>query len=187
MLAVGGAIVKGPAEMLRETEERGRSRPNSFVENHDASRSNHQRGELNPDATSEQIGIRKHDRAENRSRGAEMIGTVRKVRSFSSPTPSPRISHFERGPTNQQQLSRDPGPDIITSTCHDQTTKEDFNSSADDTLKPTRSGRKGLASIFQPPSDDDPGLGYDIASVAVSSGRVENDYECEMNYPSDHG
>lgn len=155
MLAVGGAIVKGPAEMLRETEERRRSRPNSMVQPQVSHTSCQTRPAAEPDGFVQPPNARTWDG------GTEVIlchdiartrETVRKVRSHSSPTPSPRGYRFDTGTTDQAILvsSLDatrplPAPDDTSIECGHRQVLDD------ETLKPARSERKGLESVFTTP------------------------------------
>lgn len=155
MLAVGGAIVRGPGEMLRETEDRRRSRSNSI-----------EQADKKPSESSTDLaqgsGI-----LLPRFKAARLYpgdynpepGTIRKKRSFSSPTPSSGYYRLDlsasssfkatgpfAGPVDTQEafgFVQDSRGSVLPPLAND------------DTLRPGRTERKGVESIF-PNSSDGP-------------------------------
>ncbi|KAL2415420.1 hypothetical protein ABEF95_006060 [Exophiala dermatitidis] len=159
MLAVGGAIVKGPAEMLRETEERRRSRSNSLT----GINAREQSGES---GTTGHTG-RAPDRFYRHQQGAwpattpdrediKGMATIRKVRSFSSPTP-PSWQHqveveIPLHDQSCQDLSENEQSKLGSHGIS--TDDDDAPGAANDTLKPVRTERKAIGSLFELPGDE---------------------------------
>ncbi|ETI29533.1 hypothetical protein G647_01986 [Cladophialophora carrionii CBS 160.54] len=143
MLAVGGAIVKGPAEMLREADERRRSRRNSLATDSDISDGGRHLELSNAD--NKDVGI--HPLPEKPPDGK------RKARSFSSPPTSPETHDRAIYPTGQHS-SEEHG--FLTRThqasCRP-TLPAEPSPSNDNTLKPARSERKAVDSLFDSPED----------------------------------
>ncbi|KAI1619869.1 hypothetical protein EDD37DRAFT_654429 [Exophiala viscosa] len=178
MLAVGGAIVKGPGEMLRETEERRRSRPNSVVSPQVTHTSSQKRPLAEPGGPVQSRNTRIQDEAAEVIHGHDLSrtrDTVRKVRSHSSPSPSPRGYRFEPG-TAEQGMPITKADTVISSIAIGDTSFEVGHHHVlnDETLKPTRNGRKGLESVYTP-------LLYDEHNPAARTPDVSNldHYKCD--------
>lgn len=185
MLAVGGAIVKGPAEMLRETEEWKKSRPNSLVGTlQETTRVSEQ--SFSVDNLTKEVDKWQRPYIEKFPKEDDISYGVRKGRSFSSPTPLLRPTLFDSDSTIQPVLNGDSLPDSTNQASSYQGTGPEFSSSADDTLKPIRSERKGLAFIFQAP-DDEPGSDDNATLVALTGSQANDAPAREMDHPSDHG
>ncbi|KAK5408459.1 hypothetical protein LTR06_007302 [Exophiala xenobiotica] len=176
MLAVGGAIVKGPAEMLRETEERRRSRQNSIA----SSQGSRERNQTSMAAGTAEHSRRLDQKGQEQPRGHitghdayQTREPVRLRRSHSSPTPSPRAYRFDttvaehNASTTGAQVAADP-PDAVEIPL----TPAHGHGLVDETLKPMRSGRKGLDSVFAPQGDETPGPYILAHSTAISSKSV---------------
>ncbi len=137
MLAVGGAIVKGPAEMLRDVDERRRSRSPSLAEAVDGGHAIPERQDSNESGIP--TNKEQHSPGEIPASSTRPPDGVRKARSSSSPPTSPE-THRQRG---------------AMSYTHELT--DDFLSINDKTLKPARSERQGMQSIFRAPQNIDLG------------------------------
>ncbi|KIV96803.1 hypothetical protein PV10_00620 [Exophiala mesophila] len=150
MLAIGGAIIKGPGEMLRDIDERARSRRNSTTG-----------ASLN--STSPMTSFRHFDQAylvdemPLSSHGIVMkndqgSGVVRKVRSFSSPAPSSRYHDPDvvaQAPQKQTRVLPEPSsiePEPIMEPAV-QVLEE--SSTSFDTLRPRRAPRRKVDSFFE--------------------------------------
>ncbi|KAK5057539.1 hypothetical protein LTR84_011539 [Exophiala bonariae] len=158
MLAVGGAIVRGPGEMLRDTEDRRHSRSSSIEKRHKRLSAklphlDHTAGTLLDRFKAARLSPQCHDLEPN---------TIRKVRSFSSPTPSCGYheanvtfarSHIAIGPSGYPSDTQDTSvavePSVKRSDVYDPVSLTN-----DDTLKPRRTERKGIEAFFQ----DSPGV-----------------------------
>lgn len=176
MLAVGGAIVKGPAEMLRDTDER-RPRQNSVNETV-ASRQGHQcRHVFDTGEATPRIESRKQLRVYASSSNLEGIGTStssRKARSHSSPTP---LSHgYQLQIVNAEPANCAMPADAMFGHALDE-----------ETLKPSRRERKGLDSVFTPPCHEQGECGSSIALKGTAHGAVEDYNNQTMTQSSDHG
>ncbi|KIV81956.1 hypothetical protein PV11_04102 [Exophiala sideris] len=147
MLAVGGAIVKGPAEMLRETEERRRSRPNSVMQPRVSQTSCQTRPTAEPCGPIQPRKVRTQDEAAEVILGHDLSRTrdkVRMVRSHSSPSPSPRGYRFEAGNTDDGIPVSDLDATTTLPTPSDTSSEVDHRHILDEeTLKPSRIERKG--------------------------------------------
>lgn len=150
MLAIGGAIVKGPAEMLKETEDRRRSRSSSVVKKFTRSTRDPAHEQiLTPDHTRDGFPSSWHDDVKS---PIISLGVVRKVRSFSSPSPSSRYHDpdvMAQGPMKQSRFFSEDEENKNPPCNEDSTREAGENSSYDDTLKPKRTERTGIESFFQ--------------------------------------
>ncbi|KAH0835317.1 hypothetical protein AYO21_01539 [Fonsecaea monophora] len=150
MLAVGGAIVKGPAEMLRDADDRRKSRSNSLTENGAAScqprRAEYSKANRAADHRKD-VGLQHHPSS---SRVDETPDVARKARSFSSPAISPpmhmRTACGANGNIEHRNLST-----VSLPSPNESLLGKDVSWWGEDTLKPARSDRKGLDSVFQAP------------------------------------
>ncbi|EXJ85798.1 hypothetical protein A1O1_06166 [Capronia coronata CBS 617.96] len=172
MLAVGGAIVKGPGEMLRETEERRRSRSSSLSTDQvdEQQRGLPQRG--GRFGESERI-VRPDSRQQREDIGAPR--TTRKARSFSSPTPPARTHEARPLSPDRSLASREPEGEGSDTVFHKHFTGPDHHdSSSNETIKPMRPDRKGLGCLFELPP-------------AENQSRNTGDLPADINVPPDHG
>lgn len=176
MLAVGGAIIKGPAEMLRETEERRRSRQNSIADSQGAHERN--QSSISPGTAehSQELDQKSQGQSQGHITGHDAFQArepVRIRRSHSSPTPPPRGYRFDttvaehNASTTGVQVAAD-SPDAAEIPL----TPDHGHGFAGETLKPMRSGRKGLDPIFAPHGDEIPGPHILAHSTATSSSSV---------------
>ena len=187
MLAVGGAIVRGPGEMLRETEDRRRSRSNSI--GHISNRASI--GPLD-EAHSSRTLLQRFKAAQlSPAEGSQETGTIRKVRSFSSPTPS--TGHYR------------PDLSILSPTSTDRFVAEAVGTRAgddfmngrnlhllysfvnDETLKPRRTERKGIESIFTSSPDESTNSATHTTTSVVRQGRKGSQIFHSTNDFSDYG
>jgi hypothetical protein len=153
MLAVGGAIVKGPAEMLRETEERRRSRSNSLENSprYSATAPWSHSGGIPYDGYQVQNPLRLPPEPLHHAHPTKN----RMTRSFSSPLLSPRYddSNMMTGAFLAKAVQG--GRLESHKSCHDDDGRSDSNSVNNITLRPTRSPeRRRLDSVFRPPGTD---------------------------------
>lgn len=187
MLAVGGAIVRGPGEMLRETEDRRRSRPYSVEQVR-------KRASIRPpDAVQSSGTLLERFKAARLSptEDSQQTGTIRKVRSFSSPTPSsgyyrPDLSVASSNSTNRF-LAKVAGTQMAYDFIHG---RGEFDLSSfvnDDTLKPRRTDRKGIESIFPSSPDGVTSNATHMTTVMARHGRKGSKTIDNTNDFSDYG
>lgn len=185
MLAVGGAIVNGPAEMLQETEERRRSRTYPKPESRDLGDTYTPPQSVHVDVATDAADQRKQIRKENDSTAEDPPGSVRKARSLSSPLPSPggrAAAAIDASRLLLKDKRDGPGSEQAS---EDQPCKNEL-SSMDDTLKPTRSERKGWEDIFQHPNPHHPRPGQSISSIALSDSALDSHISCGKQPISEH-
>lgn len=180
MLAVGGAIVKGPAEMLRDAEERRRSRANSLA---DSTQSDNEIRNIRSDGTSS-AKLFDHQlpcHLSHSGRSGMTPNGVRKVRSFSSPPTTtddhhrppdmdPRASLNKFSSTNQAESPIDNDP---------------FSQDGD-TLKPARAERRNVQSIFHEPGNDHTDTGMDMIDPTIISNDTGPPYDQGIDETSSH-
>ncbi|EXJ85140.1 hypothetical protein A1O3_05815 [Capronia epimyces CBS 606.96] len=173
MLAVGGAIVKGPAEMLRDTEERRRSRSSSLVGNN---------ADEQISAVRQGGGLHRESRqvlCSGASHSPEKImalGTTRKARSFSSPTPPAphyQLQSFISSEDLSATESNTEDANVVPIECAMEA--DDSTPSVNETLKPTRTERGGLEFLFELPCSEVPNRGSAEESLAI----VDVSMDCE--------
>ncbi|KEF62267.1 uncharacterized protein A1O9_00239 [Exophiala aquamarina CBS 119918] len=154
MLAVGGAIIRGPGEMLRETDDKRRSRSNSIE--HVSRRASIRPSDV-MQGSNTLLASFKAARL-SPSDGSQGAGTIRKLRSFSSPIPSSGYHRPGLSVASSSTTDRFLADVTNTQLAHDFIQGcEGLNLSSflnDDTLKPRRTERKGIESIF-PSSPDE--------------------------------
>lgn len=180
MLAVGGAIVKGPGEMLRETEERRRSRSSSVVGIEVDERINC----TNPGVGRLPEGGRVlWPDASQRPDDMRAPGTTRKARSFSSPTPPVRRQPDDPLPSSQGPANGDSSSEVPINAADKRCVEEyDPSSAVNETLKPARTERKGLGSLFEPPS----GQEQKCSTAGKSSANISNSMDHEIEASVQH-
>ncbi|KIW28550.1 uncharacterized protein PV07_08204 [Cladophialophora immunda] len=185
MLAVGGAIVKGPAEMLRDADERRKSRSNSLVENATTT-CNPGRTEFNKanGANKDLNGCHQGHQARPSS-VSETLDVARKARSFSSPPMSPPMDLRTTRGANEDVQHRRPLTEGVLHASGSPTFGKDVTCWSDDTLKPARSDRKGLDSVFQAPDHVKSPPDESIAASVGPPGRAEMTGKQSAVYPSE--
>lgn len=157
MLAVGGAIVRGPGEMLRDTEDRRHSRSNSIERTHKESSAR----SPNLDQSSGILLDRFRAARLSREHHEPEPTTIRKMRSFSSPTPSSGYHKADMtlppsyiGIEASGCLSDTQNTSVSVQTSVQPSGSSDPVLLAnDDTLKPRRTERKGVEAFFQDSPD----------------------------------
>jgi hypothetical protein len=179
MLAVGGAIVQGPAEMLRDADERRRSRRSSLAEDKITST---QRCRLD-DADGKNNGDRPELPRQSPAKLMRHPDGHRKPRSYSSPPASPSTRD-----SNDLKAVTDGG----TTTQPIQSSAESISQdltlySNDETLKPARSERKGVHSIFQAPDNIDIAGSNNPGRTLLHSGEAGWYSERDIRETSDYG
>ena len=171
MLAVGGAIVKGPAEMLRDVDERRRSRSCSLARADDPGHNDRKDQQRNIDSKPT------FDRATRQlgspAKSRKPPDGNRKARSLSSPPSSPE--------THRQRASMASQRDMTSQ----------FLSTNDETLKPARSERQGMHSIFQAPENIDFGdcsspVKLPVLSELHAQQALVSDWSTTASVPSQH-
>ncbi|EXJ59631.1 hypothetical protein A1O7_03777 [Cladophialophora yegresii CBS 114405] len=162
MLAVGGALVKGPAEMLREADERRRSRRNSLATESDVS-DGRRHYKLN-DGDNKVVRIQ--PLPEKPPDGK------RKARSFSSPPTSPETHHRTHYVTSPHASDEH----AVLTRAHQETCGPTLpaepSDSDDNTLKPARSERKAVGSLFHPLDDIETGADSSLAQLSMLTLRA---------------
>jgi hypothetical protein len=151
-LAVGGAIIKGPAEMMREAEEKRRSRSSSLVEaseTRDLAQRIHPRC---PDLRQEASCDKPRDQHDNPARFQAAQATARKPRSSSSPPTSPAFHGQIADVAFLYTVDKEQIVPRQEEAMADMW-QEQIDQSNDETLKPSRSPRKGIISIFDASGD----------------------------------
>lgn len=153
MLAVGGAIVRGPGDMLRETEDPRRSRSNSVESAHKKS------GAKSPGLVQNSGTLLDRFKAARPfpdHHGPE-TNTFRKVRSFSSPTLSSGYHRTDLIISSSRERNEPPEHLADTQKALDFVQPsgdvDSFSPTNDDTLKPPRGERRGIESFFQSSQD----------------------------------
>ncbi|KAL6252522.1 hypothetical protein RBB50_000241 [Rhinocladiella similis] len=141
MLAVGGAIVKGPAEMLRETEDQKRSRQPGTATEDRLRPSNQQTSE---DEASLQSSGQDHQ-AQSRGFTSSLEPhppehTIRRRRSHSSPTPAPRGPRNDPPCTEREDTASVAQPHEVD-TVDGCSALDHSQSILDETLEPMRNNR----------------------------------------------
>ena len=180
MLAVGGAIVQGPGEMLRDIDERRRSRRSSLVEG-----AGHEHCVDRAENTNN--GDRSGVHHQNPIRPPRQCNGQRKFRSYSSPPASPGTLDHTAHVADPSMAIHDPTAAETTQTSTD-SVPPDLNSYAtDDTLKPARSERRGVHSIFQAPDNIDLAGNGSPAKMSSPSVRASWDTVGDLSPTLDHG
>ncbi|KIY02583.1 uncharacterized protein Z520_01048 [Fonsecaea multimorphosa CBS 102226] len=178
MLAVGGAIVKGPAEMLRDADERRKSWSNSPAENATASYET-RRAEFNEaNRATEDLSNSGQGHRASLSRPSETADVARKARSFSSPAISPLMN----GGPNEDVEHRGPLTEGSLHSFSEPTLGEDATCWSEDTLKPARSDRKGVAMVFHTPEHVKSAPDQTVATSVQPPGEAQmNGKQSTMN------
>ncbi|KIW69694.1 hypothetical protein PV04_05556 [Phialophora macrospora] len=161
MLAVGGAIVKGPAEMLRDADERRRSRRNSLATETDVNDGG-QRWKLRDADNNKPVS--------NQPVSEKPPDGKRKTRRSSSPSTSPKTHHR----VASRKLSEEHA--ILTRTrpaSSGPTSPSELSYPNDDTLKPARSERKAVGSIFPTPEEIDTETSSSLGKLSTLTRRHE--------------
>lgn len=151
MLAIGGAIVKGPAEMLRDIDERAKSRRNSAVgRSLDTNSITTSFRHFDQPYPMGELPISSHHIVLRNDQGS---GVVRKVRSFSSPAPSSRYRDPDvvaQAPPKQTKLIPEPSGMEVQPTVEPVVQlMGEGSTSFDETLRPRRTPRRKVDSFFE--------------------------------------
>ncbi|KAJ9631296.1 hypothetical protein H2204_008238 [Knufia peltigerae] len=141
MLAVGGAIVKGPAEMLRDTEDQKRSRQHGTVDEGRLRGPGQQTSQ--DDTCLKSSGQDNHAHSRGFTSGLEpppSDHTIRRRRSHSSPTPAPRGLRNDPSCIEREDTISVTRPHELA-TADEPSALDHCQQIHDETLKPTRSNR----------------------------------------------
>ncbi|KIW89022.1 uncharacterized protein Z519_10507 [Cladophialophora bantiana CBS 173.52] len=185
MLAVGGAIIKGPAEMLRDADDRRKSQRNSLAEDVVA----HCGSERGQSDNAYQVTGDPNQVWDGHRGGPPRINDTpdvgRKARSFSSPpTSSPIHLRTTRG-ASEHTPHRDRLTEGISYSSRERTSGEYLACWTEDTLKPARSNRKGLDSVFQTPDHVKSASAQSIGATIMYPSGASMNQEQQADFASE--